>query len=107
MIDINDSFCLIATNFTDRVFYRPDLTKYGFYRPVCKIFPPKTHTHVWNKILFQIWSQKDFWIKSFERSLKYRVCSVKYTWDTNLNLNFADDPLFLVSTFDQKLKLYC
>ena len=37
MIDINDSFCLIATKFTDHVFCRPDLTKYAFYRPVCKI----------------------------------------------------------------------
>ena len=37
MIDINDSFCLIATKFTDRVFYKPDLTKYAFYKPVCKI----------------------------------------------------------------------
>ena len=52
MIDINDSFCLITTKFTDRVFYRPDLTKYVFYRPVCKIhacyvnFFSKIRTHV-------------------------------------------------------------
>ena len=37
MIDINDSICFIATKFTDRIFYRPDLRKYPFYRPVCKI----------------------------------------------------------------------
>ena len=52
MIDINDSFCLITTKFTNRVFYRPDLTKYVFYRPVCKInacyvnFFSKVRTHV-------------------------------------------------------------
>ena len=61
-IDINDSFCLIVTKFTDHVFYRPNLTKYAFYRHVCKIhachlnFFPKIRTHVCfvqKKILFQ------------------------------------------------------
>ena len=114
MIDINDSICFIVTKFTDRVFYRPDLRKYPFYRPVCKIHTcqvifslQNSHPCLFcpNKMLFQIWSQKDFWIKSYEGSLKYWLCSVKYTRDTNLNLNFANDPLFLVSTFGHKLKI--
>ena len=48
MIDINNSFCLIATKFTDRVFYRPDLTKHIFYRLVCKIHA--CHVNSFSKI---------------------------------------------------------
>ena len=48
MLDINDSFCFIAKKFTDCVFYGPDLTKYLFYEPVCKIHA--RHVNFFSKI---------------------------------------------------------